>query len=98
MFSYFPSPCNRNLTLKPNLSVFCAFFWGKEGWERMFIDIYQQVSAGRSRLLLLALWQSPPLYHAGARFLAQKGCLKERLAGLANNKTFYSNLSKMLLV
>lgn len=94
----FPLPCDGNLTLKPNLSVFCAFFLGKEGWERMLIVICQQVSAGRSRPLLLASWQSPPLYHAGAWFLAQTGCLKEHLAGLAGTRTFYSNMSKMLLV
>lgn len=65
-FSNFPSPVMELNTKTKFVGVFCAFFLGKEGWERMFIVICQQVSAGRSRPLVLASWQSPPLYHAGA--------------------------------
>lgn len=95
MFSSFSFPCDLNWK---QIHLYFLPFLGKEGWERGFIVTCQQASAGRSRLLLLALWQSTLSYHTKAWFLAQKGCLKECLAGLANTRTFYSNASKMLLV
>lgn len=62
----FSLPLRWKLNTKTKFVCILCFVLGKEGWERMLIVICQQVSAGRSRPLLLASWQSPPLYHAGA--------------------------------